>query len=297
MKLNRLSLEDKGLFDKYLAFKKHDLCVYSFENIYIWKGLFDIRWIILEDALCVFFIDKTGCFLYLSPLSNMIKPQVTEKVFKIMDSYNSNIEISRIENVDESDIEHYRKRGYQLRRKSFDYVCLRTDLANLRGGLYKHKRASVNSFLKNYTYEYLPFSKGDKSACLDLYNSWSAQRRGKYADDIYRGMINDSLAALKILLKDYDKLRYIGRVVKIGRDLRAFTFGFTLNRDTFCIFYEITDLLVKGLAQFTFQRFCRELKEYVYINIMDDSGLENLRQVKLSYKPARLRPSFIVRRQ
>jgi hypothetical protein len=69
-----------------------------------------------------------------------------------------------------------------------------------------------------------------------------------------------------------------------------------LNHDTFCILYEITDLSVKGLAQFIFREFSRELKGYRYLNIMDDSGLENLKQVKLSYKPVRLIPSFTAQR-
>jgi len=63
----------------------------------------------------------------------------------------------------------------------------------------------------------------------------------------------------------------------------AFTFGFKLNKDTFCILYEITDLSIKGLSQFIFRQFCSELKNHRYINIMDDSGLVNLKRVKLSY--------------
>jgi hypothetical protein len=63
--------------------------------------------------------------------------------------------------------------------------------------------------------------------------------------------------------------------------------------ETFCILYEITDLGIKGLAQFIFRRYCQELKDYKFINIMDDSGLENLRRTKLAYKPVRQVRAFI----
>jgi hypothetical protein len=63
---------------------------------------------------------------------------------------------------------------------------------------------------------------------------------------------------------------------------------YEINKDTFCILYEITDLSVKGLAQFIFKEFATELTGYKYINIMDDSGLENLKKVKLSYQPEKL---------
>ncbi len=42
MKLNKLTVKDKKLFDKFLGLKTHSLSVYAFENIYIWRGLFDI---------------------------------------------------------------------------------------------------------------------------------------------------------------------------------------------------------------------------------------------------------------
>jgi len=44
------------------------------------------------------------------------------------------------------------------------------------------------------------------------------------------------------------------------------------------------------------REFSRELGGYKYINIMDDSGLKNLKRVKLSYKPVRLVPSFTLAR-
>ena len=82
----------------------------------------------------------------------------------------------------------------------------------------------------------------------------------------------------------------------LNKEIKAFSFGYRLNCNTFCILYEITDLGIKGLAQFIFRRFSQELKGYKYINIMDDSGLENLRKTKLAYKPARLISAYIINR-
>ena len=84
--------------------------------------------------------------------------------------------------------------------------------------------------------------------------------------------------------------------MRVEKQIKGFTFGYKLNNDTFCILYEITDLSIKGLAQFIFRRFSAELKDYSYINIMDDSGLDNLRKVKLSYKPKRLVSAYIATR-
>ncbi len=296
MQLEKLRLKDEALFVKFLSLKKHALSVYAFQNIYIWKDLFDIRWAVIEGNLCVFFKDRIGCFLYIGPQGARLKPEVIQEVFSTMDSYNENPGVSRIENVEAKDIPFYRGLGYVHYQKPGDYLCLRTDLAALRGGRFKSKRADRNYFIKHYQFKFLSFSSADKDSCLKLYGRWMKGRRAQSDDLICRGMLLDSRRCLKILLKDYKKLNFIGRIVKIGNKIKAFSFGFRLNRDTFCILYEITDLSVKGLAQFIFCEFCRQLKGYKYINIMDDSGLENLKQVKLSYHPLAIIPSYVVQR-
>ncbi len=296
MKLENLSVKDKGIFNKFLGLSRHELSVYAFENIYVWKGLFDIYWSVIENSLCIFFKDKIGCFLYLTPLAENKNPGVIKKVFHILDKFNKNKDISRIENIEEADTSFYENLGYTCQNKSYDYLCLRGDLAKLRGDKFKSKRACFNYFIKHYQFRYLPFSLKYRDDCLELYNSWVKERKAKNLDRIYQGMLEDSRRSLKNALDNYSDLNFIGRLVRINKKIKAFTFGFQLNQDTFCILYEITDLSIKGLSQFIFSRFCSELEGYKYINIMDDSGLENLKKVKLSYHPAKLIPAYIVKR-
>lgn len=296
MKLHKLSLKDKRLFDDFLGFDRHLLSPYAFVNIYIWKSLFEIYWDIIDGALSIFFKDNGSFFMYLSPLADKLRPSAVRKAFVVMDSFNKNKECSRIENVEEKDIVFYENLGYKYSKKSCDYLCRRADLAGLKGDAFKAKRAVRNYFLKNYDFEYLVFTGKHKRDCLNLYVEWAKNRRQKSADNIYRGMLDDNLAALKILLKDYEDLGVTGKVVTIGGEVKGFTFGFPLNKDIFCILYEITDLKVKGLSQFIFNRFSSELKDYKYINIMDDSGLDNLRKAKLSYRPLDLVQSYTVKK-
>ncbi len=297
MKLKSLSVKDKGIFNEFLGLGRHELSVYAFENIYIWQGLFDIYWSEMKNSLCVFFKDRFGCFLYLPPLSETNNPQVIKQVFKIMDGFNKNKEISRIENIAEADIPFYEGSGYACQNKSYDYICKRRDLAHLAGSKFKSKRASFNYFTKHYEFQYLPFSLKYKAGCLELYDSWAKERKINNQERIYQCMLEDSRGSLKIALDNYSDLNFTGRVVRMHNKIKAFTFGFKLNQDTFCILYEITDLSVKGLSQFIFRHFSSELKGHKYINIMDDSGLENLKQVKLSYQPVKLIPAYIVKRK
>ncbi len=297
MTLKKLSLKDKPLFNKFLAFDKHLLSPYAFVNIYIWKSLFEVCWGIIDGALSVFFNDNGSYFMYLPPLAERLNPSAIRKAFDVMDSFNKNTEYSRIENVEDKDIAFYENLGYKYSKKNCDYLCRRTDLAGLKGEAFKAKRAARNYFLKHYDFEYSVFSGKYKRDCLNLYAKWAKDRRRKSGDNIYCGMLEDNLAALKILLNDYEDLSVTGRVVLIGGETKAFTFGFPIDKEIFCILYEITDLSIKGLSQFIFQRLSSELKDYKYINMMDDSGLDNLRKVKLSYRPSDLVESYLVSRE
>ncbi|MFA5144829.1 MAG: phosphatidylglycerol lysyltransferase domain-containing protein [Candidatus Omnitrophota bacterium] len=297
MRLTKISLKDKRLFNRFLGASSRGLAVYAFENIFIWKELFDIRWVVIEDSLCVFFRDKIGCFLYLPPLGSNKGPGAVEEVFKIMDSFNRNKEISRIENIEEEDISFYQGLGLDCRIKSYDYLCGREDLTDLGGNRFKSKRSSFNYFIKHNKFEYLPFSLRHKEDCFKLYDCWRGKRKANNPDPLSCGMLDDAAICLAALLKNYRKLDITGRLVKIGQNLKAFTFGYELNPDTFCVLYEVADLSVKGLAQFIFRSFCQELKDYKYINIMDDSGLENLKKVKLSYHPVKLVPAYIAKKK
>jgi hypothetical protein len=244
----------------------------------------------------VFFIDKIGCFQYLAPLGEGRSRPVLKKSFEIMDAFNKNKEISRMENIEEKDTRFYEKLGFNCRIKSYDYLCERADLARLRGNRFKSKRASCNYFLKHYTFEYSLFTLKYKKDCLLLYDRWMKQRRAKSHDPLYQGMLQDSRVSLEKALDHFSDLNLRARIVRVNREVKGFTFGYPLNKDAFCILYEITDLAVKGLAQFIFRAFSDELKNFKYINVMDDSGLENLKKVKLSYKPVRFIPSFTVTR-
>jgi hypothetical protein len=297
IRLNNLSLKDRGIFREYLRFSERELAAYAFENIYIWEKLYNIKWAIIEANLCVFFRDKLGCFLYLAPLGEKINPAAVEAAFYIMDRTNKNKEISRIENVQEKDFGLLSQLGLDCKPKPGDYIYAREGLAALAGGRFKSQRASFNYFRKNYISEFMDLRREDKDTCLKLYDSWARQKSAKIKDNLYQGLIQDSRRVLQAALNSYKELGLSGKLIKINSQTKAFTFGYPLNASTFCILYEITDLSLKGLAQFIFAQFCRSLQQYKYINIMDDSGLKNLRKVKLSWRPLRLAPAYIAKRK
>ena len=296
MKLNKLCLKDKKIFNQYLALSTHELAAYAFANIYVWKALYDIRWVLIKDSLCVFFCDPLGCFMYLAPLSKKLMPEIIPQVFEVMDKFNKNKDISRIENIATGDLAYYCSLGYRGVEKYPDYLCLQSDIAFYKGNRFKSQRAACNHFIKHCDFKVELIKPAHHSGCLNLFNAWIQQRKDQCSETVYCGMLDDNRKVIKYALANYQTLNLEGIVVKVGKEIKAFSFGYRLNNNIFCIFYEITDLAIKGLAPFIFRQFSQNLNGYAYLNILDDSGIDNLRKTKLAYKPARLAKAYIVTR-
>jgi len=290
MDLKALTIEDKNLVNQFLKRGNHSLSSYAFENIIIWDGLYEIIWKIIQDSLCVFFKDKTGCFLYLPPISETFNKKVTKECFGIMDKINNNPIISRIENIDDADALNYR--DYRLIEGGSEYICFRDDLVKLQGERFKSKRSSANFFAKNYNFESLPYQKKYKQKCIDLYQDWMENRKKNNLDSIYQQLLEDNFFAFKNFLENFDFLDAKGFIVRVDKTIKGMTFGYPLNEKSFVILFEVCDLDIKGMSQFLFKEFCQR-QSFEDINIMDDSGLENLRKVKLSYHPYKIINKFV----
>lgn len=296
-----IKIEDKPLFEKYLKIREHEISAFSFANIYTWRSLFDIRYKIIDGCLCVFFQDRAGCFMYLPPLGQRLDNELFDECFRIMDARNANRAVSRIENIEESVLGTCRNNGFVIIPKEKEYVYLRDDLAGLCGDKFKSKRADCNYFAKNYKYSCQPLMPAYAFECLSVLAQWRKERLYKQAQRVdaadkgfYHAILDDNCVAQEEALLNFSQLGLSGKVIRIDGEIKAYTFGFELNNDTFSIMAETADLRFNGIAQFLFREFCSDLKKYKYINVMDDSGLENIRTVKLSYHPEREISAYIL---
>ena len=301
--LKPLRITDKPLVDGILSSKGAMLSSYAFVSHYIWRDIFRFYWGIIDDYLCLFAHYDDYIYMPIPPvLSNpsfnpiffpFSKGGLISTIFSIMDKINKNKTASRIENIDECQIESFSSLGYDIRPGESEYLYIRENLANLKGDPYKSKRAMCNYFKNNYTYSYDPFQPSFVDECLRIYGEWKKEKKRKTEDPFYHNLAEDSLLAHKKAMIHYKSLQLTGRVVRINDQIGGYIFGFERGGDTFYILMEITNPGIKGLAQFIFREFCREMEDYRYINTLGDSGLGNLRRVKLSYRPYKILPAYV----
>ncbi len=286
------SCATKKRIERFLAAEEHELSAFSFVNLFIWQDFFTFYAAMFNGALCIFAQDTAGTFMYLPPLGRSVSEKTINAAFDALEERNGHSAVSRIENIEDSQCDLYRRAGRALYKKSDEYVHSSSALVALKGNRYKSKRAACNHFVRHYPHTLRAYEPRHRSACIALYDVWQEQRRQSCEDPVYTAMLAQSRAAFVRLLGSADFVGVSGYIIEAGGEVVACTFGYPLTANTWCILFEIADARVKGSAQFIFREFCSRQKGYEHINVMDDSGLSNIARVKKSYHPERIIPSF-----
>jgi len=292
-----------------------DVSDYTFAANFIWLSNNSGFYAIINDTFCFFVMSGGELSMLLPPLG--AKEKVCDAIitcFQIMDANNSSRFYSKIEYVDESMLEgfvDYLEEGtmiyeilqdYLVEKQLTDYIYRAEDLINLRGNSYHTKRTEINKFKKSYPEHRIEMLDPEKHSqnIITLFSKWVSDRirymPKEEADRFLEGIYHEQLA-VKRLLKFYNELDVIGIVIYIDDELKGFTVGERINANTASILIEKTDFEILGCAQFIFREFSKVLSEQYsteWINVGDDMGFENLKKVKMSYRPERLIPKYTI---
>lgn len=308
-------IEARPVIEKYLKRVEVDISDYTFAANYLWFSDSSGFYAIIDRCFCLFVMAGGELTMMLPPLG---RPKHTTKAiktcFKIMNTNNSSPYYARIDYVQASMVEKFIQSSdeaqsmfemldhYIVEKKLVDYIYEVDSLIGLRGNSYHTKRTEINKFTKSYPdHRIEPLdSVRHHDDILKLFDKWVTDRLKylpKEEAELFLDGIHQERHAIKRMLKHYEALELIGLVIYIDGVLKGFTAGERINDDTASVIIEKTDFEVLGCAQFIFREFSKILKEayaVTYINVGDDMGFENLRKVKMSYRPFRLVPKYTI---
>ena len=167
-------------------------------------------------------------------------------------------------------------------RGNFDYLYLRSELAELAGKKYHKKKNLVNQFLHTYTHEQRPLTRDVVPIAMEILEQWRQDKsiRSNGAD-------GDYLAA-KEALTLWDSLPLRGRVYFTDGKPAAYCLGESVAKGKmFAIHFEKAIDHYKGIYQFMNQEFAAALPRFfLHLNREQDLGDEGLRQAKMTYRPS-----------
>ncbi|AXX91734.1 ribonuclease HII [Malaciobacter molluscorum LMG 25693] len=313
--LKHFDLSAKEVMDLYLKQIDVELSDYTFAGNYIWLSTATGFYTIVNETFCLFILNSGELSMLLPPIGKKEKTYEAITIcFEIMNSHNSKKNYSKIEYVHENILEgfvDYLEEGtliydmlkdYLIEKKLVDYIYKADDLIELKGDSYKSKRNEINKFKKIYPNFRIEVLEKNKHAndVLNLFNKWVKDRTTympKEEVEVFLDGIYFERFAIKRLINDYENLDVIGLVIYIDDEIKGFTVGEKITNNTASVIIEKTDFEVLGCAQLIFREFTKVLKDKYnieYINVGDDMGFENLKKVKMSYRPNKLIPKYTI---
>lgn len=289
-------LEKKELIESYLKLQDNPLSSYSFVSIFAWSDFFVFDLELVEDCLCVFARNDLGTFMLLPPLGENVSASVVDRCFERMSSANGTSNVARIENVGRRHLHRFSLDKFSFYKKNYEFIYYKNDIVGLSGNQYKSKRTAYNNFVKNNDFSFVDLDASLKNSCLELYDRWADVRKSGSGQEVSDQMLHECRAVNNLLLDNFEALDLVARVVLIEGKVSAYTFGFEINPQVFCVFAEIVDLQKNGLSVFIFNELCKDkaLERYKFINVMDDFELENISKTKMSFNPAVLLESYSI---
>jgi len=250
---------------------------FTFAGLYLFRERYRYRVARLEDrALIISGIqpgeEKTETF-FMTPCAAP-GHGILEELFKTH-NYWKNIPESIL--IPKS--EHFKEWGIEIAedRDNFDYLYLRTDLAELHGKKYHKKRNLVAQFQRLYTHEVKPMMQECVGEAREVLESWHAD---KEAEGDY--------AACREALALFGELNMSGLMLYIDGKPAGWCLGEAVARGRiFTIHFEKGLERYNGIYQFINQEFAASLPEYItHINREQDLGDAGMRQAKMTYRPS-----------
>lgn len=274
-------VDDKQWVDECLKYVNSFNCEYTFGNMFVWstayrtkicryKDFLMCRWGKPEQLLYSIPIGK-GDFkeavnqIILDAKENGVTPViygVTANYKKLLDEYFPD------------------KFDYKFDDGYNDYIYSVEKMASLRGKKYHSKRNHITNFKKNnpdWSFEIL--NKDNLNECIELHTKWINEHPD---DEDYSFEFEAVLTAFD----NYEKLGFVGGLIRIDGKVIAYTFGERHSDELFVTHFEKAPADIQGAYTIINQEFTKNcLMDYQFVNREEDLGIEGLRKAKQSYNP------------
>lgn len=289
-----ITIDDKELITSFTMSSNYRNCDFSFANMCSWRFIYDSEYAVSDGFLLIrFWIEEKSRIAYMMPIGQGDLDRAIS--FLEEDSLKHGHPLCMLgitpDAKDELEKVFPNKFYYISERDYFDYIYNREDLILLKGKKYQSKRNHINSFKKQYAYEYISITPDIVPQCLELECKWFRANHTEDDDE----ELNDERRSLTYALQHFDELGLIGGAIRVDTQIVAFSFGAPINRNTFGVHVEKADILYDGAFTLINQEFASHLPEqYLYINREEDLGITGLRQAKLSYNPTILLEKYAV---
>lgn len=283
------TISDKEWINRKIEETGSPSCEYTFGNVFAYTAKMELKVAEVSDCL-VTRCRYNGKLMYCYPIGNGDRKAAVEAVIEDAKALHSGFILFGLtkEFADELEAGFPDRFKITFDRDGSDYIYNRDDLVNLIGKKYQPKRNHISFFKKNFDWSYEPITQSNIDDCIKMNEKWideSLEER--------KAELKEELEIIKLVFENYEKLGFVGGLIRVDGEVIAYTMGERMNEDTFCVHFEKAFSSYRGAYPMINREFCeRELSAYRYVDREDDLGADNLRKAKLSYYPAFIKEEY-----
>ena len=292
-----VTLCDKAWVDEIVRLENSPSADYNFGNIYIWDKRYRQLIARCGDRMLTK-LRYEGHPAFVFPIgAGPLRPAIEQlRDFAAWRGYPLVIRGILPEHRDLLEREYPDAFSFDAETDNWDYLYLAEKLATYSGKALHGKKNHCNRFEAEHAWEFVPLTRENIPACLEMLEAWTKDNAERLDDSIVY-----EHEAIERAFTHFEALGLEGGVLYADGKLVGFSFGEMTSEDTFDTHVEKADAAMNG----AYPMVCRELTRMllqrhpglVYMNREDDMGLEALRKSKQSYKPERMVEKYIARWQ
>ena len=257
-------------------------CEYVFTNLFIWRKIYDIRWMKFRNAVLIHSgLDKT----LLMPIGNVFTPEELKdlllstfpdeedaSIIQVPENYIR--QNPPVDNVFETELDD----------KFADYIYSTEKLYLLRGAKLAKKKNLLSQFVRgNPGYTCAPLQEENLGECFELTEKWRLSTTSEPVT------LAQEKEAIQEAFDNFRNLDIEGVCIFVGGRIAAFSVFTFQSSDAAVVHFEKYDRDLKGSAQAINWETAKSLLGICkYINREQDIGLPGLKKAKLSYDPDKI---------
>ncbi|WDP86120.1 MAG: DUF2156 domain-containing protein [Desulfobacter sp.] len=275
----------KGFLNRYPSLS----CEYNFVTLFCWAKAYQYSWFTYKGRFFIF--DGVDNLIFM-PLGPAIAPEDLKQISAHFAGIGLGPDICL---ATKAYLDAYPqiKHFYTISqdRDAAEYLYLAQSLAELKGSKLHKKRNLISQFKRRFP----DFTLGALTAD-NIFDVKAFAKDLLHTLDPFPRALADEFSAMETAFDHWSFLGLEGLVLAVEGKIAAFSVFSPLNKDTYNIHFEKSNMAFKGAAQVINQETARLLAEKTkYINREQDLGIPGLRQAKLSYAPCTLLTPYILR--
>lgn len=272
--------EDLPLIKSYSSYIETLSYFYKPSFVHLWKDHNDIY--IYEGTF--------GLYIYMKAFNAFLLPW-SANMYEALDELR---QIAKAEELDQLVIKSipdkylhfFHDDRYDLfRNRDLDeYIYLQEKLIGLSGRQLQSKRNHISQFMKSYPEcKVVAMEKKDSEKILEMTKAWIDNMPDEFKKDL-----QDEYVTLERAFQFWDEFEFSGAILKDDEKIVAYSIGENQNNEV-VVHYEKADTSYHGAYSMINKEYQQNFAPHkLFVNRMEDAGVEGLRKAKESYKPIRM---------